>query len=353
MALVLHGGELAKLGLDMDSDVSALFAAMPGRMKKPPPDAENTFTKLAEAVEDDHQASTVHEMMELVSAHQFQKVLQEVGGKPTWIAFIEMIIGQKFKTGAPESAQLVPTFSARPSTFESKPIGRLLEADGNMESELLPEYIFDAVTECEDPVVQEISENDVTAVLNAYTHYMITEHRQPSGDKPLRARHAKLLKKRLPHLPAYGKTPGHLRKWYKILTDKKRNMSRKNALEVPRPPDPCVPAELPSYVSRTPHALPEHSLCGTHNRFGPCLLALTDRCPIVCTSERGPQGPHIHPGGVYELGPGAPQDWLQAAHRRAPHAAQHGAQAAPAGCAAAVPRCSRLRGNGAAAAIRH
>ena len=61
---------------------------------------------------------------------------------------------------------------------------------------------------------------------------MIVQHKLPAGDKTLRVHHAKQLKQRFPKLPDHGSTPGNLRKWYNILTERKRNASRKRGLEV-------------------------------------------------------------------------------------------------------------------------
>lgn len=229
--------ELGKLGCSLDSDVETFFARMPGRMKKPPPDADDIFKSVADAVED-LQAGTVREMMEIVSLNQMTKILTQAGGKATWTSFLEMIVGFKFGTnGVPHSAQLVQQDvkmgppGEREPTFQVKPLGEVMLTSNTLQVETLPEYVFDAVGETEDPSVQAISSNDVTSVLNAYQHYMMVTHKQPSGDKPLRLHHAKILKARLPHLPDYGKTPGQLRQWFNLLTERKRNFARTSALK--------------------------------------------------------------------------------------------------------------------------
>ena len=132
----------------------------------------------------------------------------------------------------------------------------MMRAEGSIENEILPEYIFDAADECEAPGSLAITSNDVTNVLNAYQHYMIVQHKQPAGDKTLRVHHAKQLKQRFPKLPTYGTTPGPLRKWYKILTERKRNASRKRGLE--------VRARLPC--------------CRWHTCVTPCVMPCVTQC---------------------------------------------------------------------------
>ena len=56
----------------------------------------------------------------------------------------------------------------------------MMRAEGSIENEILPEYVFDAADECEAPGSLAITSNDLTNVLNAYQHYMIV---QPADDK--------------------------------------------------------------------------------------------------------------------------------------------------------------------------
>ena len=105
-----------------------------------------------------------------------------------------------------------------------------MEADGTLADEILPEYVFNAYFECEDPLHQELSTKDVTATLDAYTHYMITTYGQPAGDSTLRTWHGKQLKRRLRHLPDHGKgLPGPKRQWKALLYERKRNLGRKDS----------------------------------------------------------------------------------------------------------------------------
>ena len=247
--LALHEAEeLAKLGCDMNSKVADVFERLPGRMKKPPANAAEIFSTVATVVEEEFQADTLAEMMELMLVGQFEKVLTQAGGKATWVAWIEMIFGMKFKTGSsvPSSAQLLAPASGtniigHKPTFDVQPIGAMMRDNGTLAEEILPEYIYEAVAECEDVTCQPITPNDLTAVLNAYQHYMIVTHKQPHGDKVLRQHHAKQLKARLPHLPDHGKTAGATRRFDQILNERKRNFSRKKSLQVsPCPFEPTL-----------------------------------------------------------------------------------------------------------------
>lgn len=241
MLASLESDELAKLGCNKDSNVTDLFSRIPARMKKPPANAAEIFAALAAAVEEQYQVDTLSEMMDIMLASQFEKLLTQAGGKATWVGWLEMIIGMKFKTGAsvPPSAQLLASSEAnkfglyaKGPTFEVQPLGALMLENGTLANEILPEYIFDAITECEDVANQQISTKDLTAVLNKYQHYMIVQHKQPYGDKVLRAHHAKQLKARIPHLPDHGKTAGATRKFEHILAERKRNFSRTKSLKV-------------------------------------------------------------------------------------------------------------------------
>jgi hypothetical protein len=258
--LALHESEqLSRLGCEIDSKVADVFARIPGRMKKPPANAAEIFAALAAAVEEEYQVDTLSEMMELLLVGQFEKLLTQAGGKATWIAWLEMIFGMKFKTGAsqPPSAQLLALAPAAGNpnlyapTFKVQPLGALMLANGTLADEILPEYIFDAITECEDVTKQQISPKDLTAVLDAYQHYMIVTHKVPFGDKVMRAHHAKQLKARIPHLPDHGKTAGATRKFDRIIQERKRNFSRTKSLKVgpqparAMPPPPCGAGTLP------------------------------------------------------------------------------------------------------------
>lgn len=266
--------ELSRLGCDMDSKVTEVFARIPGRMKKPPANATEIFEAVAAAVEEEYQVDTLSEMMELILVGQFEKLLTQAGGKATWIAWLEMVIGMKFKTGslAPTSGQLLANAAenllpqCREPTFEVQPIGALMLENGTLANEILPEYIFDAITECEDVTKQQVSTKDLTAVLNQYQHYMIVQHKQPHGDKVLRQHHAKQLKARIPHLPDHGKTAGATRKFERILHERKRNFCRTKSLKVGLSP---APAMTPSHLWTG----------GCHSRAKMRLVAVPGRRP--------------------------------------------------------------------------
>ena len=51
--------------------------------------------------------------------------------------------------------------------------------NGTLATEIIPEYVWEAVKECEDPMNQQISNKDLTALMDAYQHYLITTHKQP------------------------------------------------------------------------------------------------------------------------------------------------------------------------------
>lgn len=194
---------------------------------------------------------TVNEMMNIVGDTQIQLMLTKAGGKATWKNLIEFVVGKSFCTTAlVRTEPLVPRTVVRNAvepTFVISPIGAQMEADGTLDDEVLPAYVLNAHTECEDPQEQELTGPDVTNVLNEYTHYMTVEKGQPAGDKRLRMHHAAQLRARYPRLPAHGKTPGPARRWLKLLTERKRNMSRKSGLmaraaPLTRPNPPARPS---------------------------------------------------------------------------------------------------------------
>ena len=133
---------------------------------------------------------------------------------------------------------------------------------------------------CAPIAPQEVTSNDITCILNEYTHYMLTEHNQPAGDKDLRLHHAKQLKNRYPKLCKNGSVAGHLRKWFDILSERKRNLGRKKAMEVCRPPVGLGPL-------RSPTARPHH---GCPRRPTPAILRRSNAschpllAPDVCNT---------------------------------------------------------------------
>jgi hypothetical protein len=80
----------------LNSDVAFFFSKVPGRMKKPSPNADEHFRRHRRGgVEDTHQVSSVEVMMKLMTDVQMQKALTQAGGKATWITyFLEMSSGR-------------------------------------------------------------------------------------------------------------------------------------------------------------------------------------------------------------------------------------------------------------------
>ena len=65
----------------------------------------------------------------------------------------------------PDSAELAEEPSAvrfkSEATYKILPLGQAMEGEGTLESEILPEYVFNAYTDCEDPLNQEGRDRDV------------------------------------------------------------------------------------------------------------------------------------------------------------------------------------------------
>lgn len=224
---------LTRFGCEPESPVSMFWDGLAAARPTAAPEMPTVCKTIAARVED-FCADTVQDMPMLMTELQLQQVMVQAGGKAAWSGLVTHVLGP-FKSSvvtAPDSAKLVEEtcalkFKSEP-TYEILPLGQAMEADGTLEADILPEYVFRAYTDCEDPVNQELSTDDVTRVLNAYTHYMVTVHKQPAGDKPMRKWHAKQLKARLQHLPDHGSTPGPMRRWLKLLNERKRNVARKS-----------------------------------------------------------------------------------------------------------------------------
>lgn len=260
MALALQSAalpesELDQMGCTLKSDLPHFYKALAERIaNKAPVNIANIFSKCAEVIERDYFASNVEEMMLLVGDTQIQQVLTQAGGKATWKNILELVVGCKFKPSAqPSAQQLVP--AAQPAvhntlipTFAISPLGAQMEGDGTLNDEYLPAYVLNAHSECEDPQEQELTALDVTAVLNAYTHYMLIKFNQPAGDKRLRVHHAQELRIHYPKLPAHGKTPGAARRWVNLLQERKRNFSRTSGLKA-RTRARALPAPLTTRTS--------------------------------------------------------------------------------------------------------
>ena len=264
MALALcsaaEQGELEKMGCTLQTEVTLFWTKAAERLaSKTPENVGKIFSMCAQSVEQEYLANTVKEMMEVVTDTQIQQLLTKAGGKATWKNVIEFIVGSKFKSSAVQ--QLVPApqlliHNTVEPTFTISPLGAQMEAEGTLDNEKLPAYVLNAHLDCEDPKEQELSGPDVTAVLNAYTHYMITARGQPAGDKRLRTHHGQQLRKAYPKLPAHGKTPGSARRWACLLHERKRNYSRKSALKAraagPPPSPPASRAHSPPRARSPP-----------------------------------------------------------------------------------------------------
>jgi hypothetical protein len=245
LALHINHDELFKLGCSPDSPVGLFWAKFAERRPTAVPDMEKVCRKIAQTIEHDYCAESVEDMPKLLTEDQLQQVMAKEGGKPTWSGLLTYILGSfkpsvaagvnNISTPLPPLAHtpleapravFVPRGKAEP-TWPTLPLGAKMESDGTLQDDILPEYVFDAVFECEDVQTQELTSKDVTAVLNAYTHFMVTRHKQPAGDAMMRKWHGKQLKRRLPHLPDHGTRPGPMRKWSFILQERKRNYGRK------------------------------------------------------------------------------------------------------------------------------
>ena len=222
--------ELAKLGLEPTSSVSNFWNKVAERKSTAHPQMAKVCSQIATVVEEDFCAETIEEMRGMLTVEQLQQIMSQSGGKSTWSAMITKIVGD-FKPSAPPA--MVPFTAAsfntdvkREATFPILALGAAMESAGSMDKGIIPEYVFKAYSECEDPRSQQLTAIDLTDVMNAYTHYMIMEHGQPAGDKALRKHHARQLKMRLPNLPDHGKHLGRGRKWLDVLEQRKRNLAR-------------------------------------------------------------------------------------------------------------------------------
>ena len=243
MALVLQSAEelseLEKMGCSLQSELPHFFKKLAERMSaKAPANIGDVFSSCADAIQTDFLVDNVQDMFLTVYDSQIQNVLVQTGGKATWKNIIELVAGVKFKSSAPAAAlvPLSPAFhNTVEPTFTISPLGAQMENEDTLKDEHLPAYVLTAHSECEDPQEQELTAPDITAVLDAYTHYMIRKHNQPAGDKRMRLHHSRELKLHYPKLCAHGKTPGSMRRWLKLLDERKRNYSRKSALKARGP----------------------------------------------------------------------------------------------------------------------
>ena len=220
--------ELEKLGLDRYSSVSQFWRKLAEKKATAHLEMPDICSKIPSVIESDFCADSIEEMREMLTVEQLQQIMSQAGGKATWSAFVQRIVGD-FKQSAPTAMVAAGSCDVRKeATFPILPLGATMEAAGTMHQEIIPEYVFKAYFECEDPPNQQLTAADVTAVMNAYTHFMILHHGQPAGDKALRTHHARQLKVRLPLLPDHGKISGRARKWADILKQRKRNLARTN-----------------------------------------------------------------------------------------------------------------------------
>lgn len=209
MALVpFREDALARLGCGMDTDVHEFWRIFAERIGDRGPDnMAEVCANVADSVRDEFMAGTVEEMFASLHDSQIEGLLKASGGKPTWRKMVEFHAGLRFTSSVPTSALAEPAAHLVPRqapghhkpTFDIQRSTTLFaSADTGLKAEILPEYVLNAHTECEDPQNQELPANDLTQVLDEYTHYMITTHDQPAGDKELRVHHARQLKNRYP-----------------------------------------------------------------------------------------------------------------------------------------------------------
>ena len=184
---------------------------------------------------------------------------------------MEYLTNEKLPTAHPSSARhaLVPISdnngtggTVNASRYDRCVLGSQMRAANTLSTEKLPDFIFNAVYECEDPKHQAITSNDVTAVLAAYEKYMVVKHGVIGGDAALRLHHGHLLKARLPHLCDNGKgAPGATRSWHKMLKERKRNSQRKSTKVSAGPHCPHCPHVPTSQAA--PHARCQHARATT------------------------------------------------------------------------------------------
>jgi hypothetical protein len=256
LAVALYDDEpLAKIGCNMQTDVHTFWGKVAERKPNAVENMKEVCAAIATALETEYGADNLEEMVGMVHESQLQKLMAGKGGKATWSGMIAYLLGQPLKGSAAHTSVALSTLSENvskstpvvkaPATWDIKPIGAAMVQAGTLLDDILPEYVFNAFSECEDPMRQQISNPDVSDILDEYTHYMITTHHQPAADMPLRKWHAKQLKARLPHLPEYGGKPGYLRKWLDLLGERKRNFSRTKEVRTHRSPHHAALPECP------------------------------------------------------------------------------------------------------------
>ena len=292
---------MAELGLSWSSDMPTFWRAI---AKKAAPDGKyNTVCETIGESLIDEMVLTTDQMMTKMTDVQIKRILITSGAKETWMSMVEFVTGSQFTMAHPASAQLALTtlnpnvhgWHGRASKFDRCSIGAQMSAAGTLKDERLPDFIFDAALECEDPRNQALTSNDITAVLNMYDAFVVVKHGTLGVDAPLRRRHAAILKERLPHFSKYGETSAVARCWYKMLQERKRNIRRTDSKVRATPPAHCprVPTSQAtlhtcchtrSQVTSNPIAWPSTALwpcpSGCHTR-GPVPRSLPSTSPTA------------------------------------------------------------------------
>ena len=179
-------------------------------------------------------------------------------GGEGWRKTIEDLAGFHFAApSAPESAAL-PAARLRSGGMAEEPpwkhstVALRLHQTGMLTEARLSEKPFEVIV-TEDPLHNTISEPELVAFTDAFASDIAAQH----GDFAIGLTLARILglqaKKRLPHLPDRGATPGKQRDLSTMIYNKLRNFKYVRRLALPCLP-PCVP----------PHAL--HGACATETQ---------------------------------------------------------------------------------------
>lgn len=238
MTTMCDAPELIKLGVTWGTSVTDFWKVL-GSKAAPDGRFDAICDKIATTLIDEYLIFDVKSMMHMCDA-QIQRILVAAGAKVTWQGMIEHVTNMKFASVHPDSAKLYTNsssssveteeeFRIHTARFDRSNIGARMRESGNLQHEQLPSYVFDAAHECEDPATLPITTNDIKAIMNAYTKYMLVKYKEPAGDVVMRRHHAQQLKQRFPHLPDRGKTLGVTRSWFAILSERKRNIRSSKA----------------------------------------------------------------------------------------------------------------------------
>ena len=254
---------MAELGLSWSSDMPTFWRAI---AKKAAPDGKyNTVCETIGESLIDEMVLTTDQMMTKMTDVQIKRILITSGAKETWMSMVEFVTGSQFTMAHPASAQLALTslnpnvygWHGRASKFDRCSIGAQMSAAGTLKDERLPDFIFDAAFECEDPRNQALTSNDITAVLNKYDVFVVVKHGTLGVDAPLRRRHAAILKERSGCLTS--PSTARPRQWRAAGTRCCRSASATFGAPIRR----CAPPR-PHTARACPHPRPRCTLAATH-----------------------------------------------------------------------------------------